>query len=68
MIIVLRKGHAFEMNEANERGEGGEWENAQQLNYDAAGGGVREASSGISSTFRGVIVTHHQRCVEEKEK
>lgn len=39
LIIVLRKGHAFEMNETN-GGPGGRWENAQQLNYDAAGGGA----------------------------
>lgn len=43
-------------------------ENARQLNYDAAGGGVGEASRGINSTFREVNVTHHQRYIEEKEK
>lgn len=43
-------------------------ENAQQLNYDAAGGGAGEASGGINSTFRGVNMTHHQRRTEEKEK
>lgn len=65
LIIVLRKGHAFKINETNGWGE---WQNAQQLNYDAAGGGDGEASSGINSTFRGVNVRHHQRRVEEKEK
>lgn len=46
----------------------GAMENAQQLNYDAAGGGAVEASRGINSTFRGVNMTHHQRRTEEKEK
>lgn len=46
----------------------GKWENAQQLNNNAAGGGTGEASSGINSTFRGVNVPNHQSCVEENEK
>lgn len=33
LIIVRRKGHAFEMNEADDEAK---WESAQQLNYDAA--------------------------------
>lgn len=46
----------------------GKWENAQQLNNNAAGGRTGEASSGINSTFRGVNVPNHQRCVRGKGK
>lgn len=64
LIFVLRKGHAFAMNEANGR----KWENAPQLNYDAQGWGGGGPSSEINSAFRGVNVTHHQRPREAKKK
>lgn len=41
---------------------------AQQLNYDTAGGGAGEASSGINSAFRGVNVTYHQKACGRKGK
>lgn len=65
LIIVLRKGHTFEMNEAN---EGRKWENAQQLDYDAAGGRAGEASSGINSTFREITWPIIKGTWEEKKK
>lgn len=64
-IIVLRKGHAFEMNEAKWGWGGGGLEERLAIKLWAAWGGARDASGGIKSAFRQVNVTCHQRFMEE---
>jgi len=63
LIIVLRKGHAFEMNEANKVG----WEVRVLLTNlikVMRGRVVEEALTRVNSGFKGLNMTYHQRHVE----
>lgn len=59
LIIVLKKGHAFEMNETNTEWIG----ECPAIKQHTEEGGAGEASSEVKSTWRLVNVTH-QRCME----